>query len=69
MNRSTSAVHLVESALNRILRLDPEFLDALEPLQSRILSIEFTGIEKSLYVQLGVEGVILLEEEDFETLL
>lgn len=68
MNRSTSAVHLAESALNRILRLDPEFLDALEPLQDRILAVEFTGIDKNFYVQFGVEGVTLLEDEDFETL-
>lgn len=68
MNRSASAVHLAESALNRLLRLDPEFLEALEPLQDRILSIEFSGIEKTVYVQLGVEGVTLLQDRDFEAL-
>ena len=68
MNRSTSAVHLAESALNRILRLDPEFLEALGPLQDRILAVELTGIEKDFFVQLGVEGVTLLEEHDFRTL-
>lgn len=68
MNRATSAVHLAESALNRILRLDPEFLEALEPLQDRILAVEISGIEKTVYVQLGVEGITLLEDADFEVL-
>lgn len=64
MNRPGSAIHLTESALNRLLELDPEFLDALEPLQNRILAVEFTGIEKKFHVQLGVEGVTLLEDKD-----
>ena len=68
VSRASSAIHLAESALNHFLRLDSEFLDALEPLQDKILAIEFTGIEKTVYAQLGVEGVTLLEQEDLESL-
>ncbi|HEY5700617.1 MAG TPA: SCP2 sterol-binding domain-containing protein [Gammaproteobacteria bacterium] len=68
MSRSSSAIHLAETALNRVLRLDPEFLEALAPLQDRILAVEFSGITRTFYAQLGVEGVTLLEQADVDAL-
>ena len=68
MSRTSSALHLAETALNRLLRLDSEFLDALAPLQDRIIAVDLRGTDVTIYVQLGVEGVTLLGREDFEAL-
>ncbi len=66
--RGASPIHMAESALNGLLRLDPEFLEALQPLQDRIVAVELAGLERTLFLKLGVEGVSLLNRDEVEAI-
>jgi ubiquinone biosynthesis protein UbiJ len=66
--RGASPIHMAETALNGLLRLDPEFLEALEPLQDRIVAVELAGLEQTLFLKLGVEGVSLLNRDEVEAI-
>jgi ubiquinone biosynthesis protein UbiJ len=68
LTRAASPIHMAESALNGLLRLDPEFLEALEPLQDRIVAVELAGLERTLFLQLGVEGVSILNRDEVEAI-
>ena len=66
--RGASPIHMAETALNGLLRLDPEFLEALEPLQDRTVAVELAGLERTLFLKLGVEGVSLLNRDEVEAI-
>lgn len=68
MSPASSVLHMAESALNGLLRLDPEFLDALAPLQDTVVLIQITEVDQTLWLQLGTEGITLLDRGDFEGL-
>lgn len=41
---------LVETAINRYLALDPEMLDKIEAFSGKVIKLEITGLNKTLYM-------------------
>lgn len=66
---SASSLHVAESLINRALALDPEFLEALEPLSGKMVAVELTGIDQTIYFSLGVEGVTFFSRSEAEDLI
>lgn len=55
---------ILEAAINRYLALDPEMLDKLAQFNGRVIKMEITGINKSLYMLPNGSGIQILNEYD-----
>lgn len=66
---SASPLNLAESLINRALKLDPEFLESLEPMSGKIVAVELSGLDISIFFSLGVEGVTFLQLSEAEEVL
>lgn len=55
---------ILETAINRYLALDPEMLDKLAQFNGRVIKMEITGINKSLYMLPNGSGIQILNEYD-----
>ncbi len=52
----------LETAINRYLALDPEVLDKLAQFDGKVIKLEITGINKTLYLLPGHTGIQVLSE-------
>jgi len=57
---------IIESAINRYLALDPEMLGKLAEFDGKVIKLEITGIDKTLFMLPGKSGVQVLLEYDGE---
>ncbi len=48
---------ILETAINRYLALDPELLDKLAAFNGKVIKIEMTGLDKTLYMFPGNAGI------------
>ena len=55
---------LVEAAINRYLKLDPEVLSKLAEFHGKVIKIEINGTDKNLYIFPGEEGISISAEYD-----
>jgi ubiquinone biosynthesis protein UbiJ len=58
--------HTLEAALNRYLRLDPEAAVRMAGLAGRCIAIELHGIDLTLFMLPGEQGIRILENVDVE---
>ncbi|MCW8830527.1 MAG: SCP2 sterol-binding domain-containing protein [Gammaproteobacteria bacterium] len=61
----TSTVWL-ETAINKYLSLDPEVTEKLAELEGRVIAVEITGVDKSLYFFPHQAGMDVLEQYEGE---
>lgn len=61
-----SPLHLAESAINGVLRLDPEFLEALDTLSDRIIAVELDGLDQIFHFSLSPQGIVFFDENEIE---
>ncbi len=54
---STPPLQLAEALINRALKLDPEFLESLQPLSDKLVMLELSGIDVTIFFSLAVTGV------------
>ncbi len=66
---SASPLNLAESLINQALKLDPEFLESLKPLSGKIVAVELSGLDLTVFLSLGVEGVTFFEQREAEEIL
>ncbi len=66
---SAPPLQLAESLINRALKLDPEFLESLEPLSGKLLALELSGIDLTILFSLDVDGVTLYPRSEAEEVL
>ncbi len=66
---SASPLNLAESLVNQALKLDPEFLESLKPLSGKIVAVELSGLDLTVFLSLGVEGVTFFEQREAEEIL
>ncbi len=64
-----SPLELAESLINRALRLDPEFLESLEPLRGKLLALEIGGTEVTIFISVDGDGVTLYQRGEAEEIL
>ena len=55
---------ILESAINRYLALDPEILGKLAEFNGKVIKLEMTGINKTLYMLPNESGIQVLAEYD-----
>ena len=55
---------ILEAAINRYLALDPEMLDKLAQFNGKVIKLEMTGINKTLYMLPNDSGIQVLNEYD-----
>ncbi len=55
---------ILEAAINRYLALDPEMLDKLAQFNGKVIKLEITGINKTLYMLPNDRGIQILNEYD-----
>jgi ubiquinone biosynthesis protein UbiJ len=55
---------IIESIINRYLALDPEMLDKLAAFDGKVIKLEMTGIDKTLYMLPNDHGIQVLTEYD-----
>ncbi len=55
---------ILEAAINRYLALDPEMLDKLAQFNGKVIKLEMTGINKTLYMLPNDSGIQILNEYD-----
>jgi len=53
---------ILESVINRYLALDPEMLVNLAEFNGKVIKLEMTGINKTLYMLPGASGIQVLAE-------
>ncbi|MBE9559326.1 MAG: SCP2 sterol-binding domain-containing protein [Proteobacteria bacterium] len=53
---------IIETVINRYLALDPELLDKLAQFKGKVIKLEMTGINKSLYMLPSDRGMQVLTE-------
>jgi len=53
---------ILESVINRYLALDPEMLDKLAAFNGKVIKLEMTGIDKTLYMLPYDRGIQVLTE-------
>ena len=63
---STAALHATEAALRKALVYDPASCQALEGLQGRVLALQLTPLEMTLYVHPGEGGLALTNQWEGE---
>lgn len=59
----TSIIWL-EAMINRYLSLDPEVTEKLSELEGRVIAVEITGVDKTLYFLPHQSGMDVVEEYD-----
>ncbi len=64
-----SPLALAEPLINRALKLDPEFLESLEPLRGKLLALELGGTDVTVYLSLSGDGVTLYQRSEAEEIL
>lgn len=64
VNDSAPTLELAESLINRALQLDPEFLESLKPLSGKLLAVELSGLELTIFFSLDVDGVTLYRRSE-----
>ncbi len=64
-----SPLALAESLINRALKLDPEFLESLEPLRGKLLALELGGTDVTIFCSLSGDGVTLYQRDEAEEIL
>ncbi len=52
-------LNLAERLLNGALRCDAELLNQLRPLAGKVIAVDITSINRTLYVMLGTDGIEL----------
>ena len=52
-------VGLVESAIDRVLDIDPDFRAELSRLEGKIICLDLTGVKKKLYVHIANQSISL----------
>lgn len=57
---------ILESVINRYLALDPEMLGKLAEFDGKVIKLEMTGIDKTLYMLPGQSSIQVLVEYDGE---
>jgi ubiquinone biosynthesis protein UbiJ len=55
---------ILESVINRYLALDPEMLDKLARFNGKVIKLEMTGINKTLYMLPNDRGIQVLTEHE-----
>ena len=55
---------ILEAVINRYLALDPEMLDKLAQFNGKVIKLEITGINKTLYMLPNHRGIHILTEYD-----
>ena len=68
---SESSISAMEAAINRYLSLDPEVAEKLSALEGKVIAIEITGVNKTLYFfphQAGMDVSDQYEDEVDTTL-
>ncbi|MCK4705722.1 MAG: SCP2 sterol-binding domain-containing protein [Gammaproteobacteria bacterium] len=66
-----ASINGLEAAINRYLSLDPEVTERLAELEGRVIAVEITGINKTLYFlphQAGMDVIEHYEDEADTTL-
>lgn len=56
----------LENAINQYLSMDPEGLSRFADMEGRVIAIDITGINQSLYLFPGADGIMVLSEFDGE---
>ena len=64
-----SPLELAESLINRALKVDPEFLEFLEPLRGKLFALELGGTDVTIYLSLSGDGVTLYQRSEAEEIL
>ena len=54
----------IESAINQYLSLDPEVLDQFAAMEGKIIAIDIKGLEESLYLFPGMDGMMVMGDFD-----
>ncbi len=62
MSSTPALLPVIEKALAGLLRHDPLTMDKIVGMSGKVLAVEFTGLEKSLYLLPLNDGVSLLTE-------
>ena len=55
-----------EAAFNQYLTLDPDALPKFESMEGKIIAIDIQGVNQSLYLFPGVDGVMIMSDYDGE---
>lgn len=55
---------IIETVINRYLALDPEMLDKLAQFDGKVIKLEMTGINKTLYMLPNDRGIQVLTEHE-----
>jgi ubiquinone biosynthesis protein UbiJ len=63
---SAPPLQLAEALINRALKLDPEFLESLQPLGGKLVALELSGIDVTIYFSLDVTGVTFYQRNEVE---
>lgn len=66
MSDPAPPLQLAEALINRALGLDPEFLESLEPLSGKLISLELSGAELTIFFTLDAEGVTFYRRDEAE---
>ncbi|MDH3343480.1 MAG: SCP2 sterol-binding domain-containing protein, partial [Gammaproteobacteria bacterium] len=61
-NSGESSIIWLEAMINRYLSLDPEVANKLAELEGRVIAVEITGIEKTLYFIPHQAGMDVVEQ-------
>ncbi len=64
MKAPASVLLALERACNRVLRLDPDALPRLQPLAGKVLAVQITGVDLTLYLLPTPESVHLLARHE-----
>ena len=55
---------IIETVINRYLALDPEMLDKLAQFDGKVIKLEITGVNKTLYMLPNDRGIQVLTEHE-----
>ena len=61
---SETSIQWLEAMVNRYLSLDPEVTEKLAELEGRVIAVEITGVDKTLYFLPHQAGMDVVEEYD-----
>lgn len=66
MNLPQIIIATVETAFNQYISLDPDALPEFEKLEGKIIAIDIIGINQSLYLFPGDDGIMVMSDYDGE---
>ena len=55
-----------ETAFNQYIALDPEAMPRFEDMEGKIIAIEITGLNETLYLFPGMDGIMVMSDFDGE---